>query len=185
MNFTIPKQKYTGQLSDTGNPIQLPSVFNKIDKISKVNSKYALKEGTINLDYGSGKYDNVTTKLALRGITNVAFDPYNRTPSHNENVLTFLSQNPADTVTCSNVLNIAENYEIRKSIYTNIHNSLKIGGIAYFHVNEGNRSGIPSILEGLNIFQANRRLSFYYYEICNLNLFSIVEKKGGLIIAIK
>lgn len=185
MEFIMPKQLYTGQLSDTGNPMRLPSVFNKINKLSKRDNKYVLRNGTINLDYGSGKYDNITTELAKQGITNVSYDPYNRSEQHNKNVINFLSQHPADTVTCSNVLNIIENEEIRKSIYYNIFSSLKNGGIAYFHVSEGDRSGVPVILKDYNIFQANRRLSFYYYEISDLNIFSIVEKKGGLIIAFK
>lgn len=185
MNFIIPKQQYTGQLSDTGNPMRLPSVFNKINKLSKKDSKYALKSNTINLDYGSGKYDNVTIELAKKKITNISYDPYNRSEQHNMNIINFLSQNPVDTVTCSNVLNIIESKEIRQSIYYNIFNSLKAGGIAYFHVNEGNRSGISTILEDYNIFQSNRRLSFYYYEMNDLAIFSTIEKAGGLIIAFK
>ena len=185
MEFIIPKQQYTGKLSDTGNSMRLPSVFNKINKLSKRDDKYSLKQGTINLDYGAGKYDNITTELAKQGITNVSYDPYNRSEQHNRNVINFLSQCPADTVTCSNVLNIIENKEIRESIYYNIFNSLKDGGVAYFHVNEGDRSGVPVVLKDYNLFQSNRRLSFYYCEICDLNIFKTIEKKGGLIIAFK
>ena len=68
MEFIIPKQQYTGKLSDTGNSMRLPSVFNKINKLSKRDDKYSLKQGTINLDYGAGKYDNITTELAKQGM---------------------------------------------------------------------------------------------------------------------
>ena len=39
------------------------------------------QSGNFNLDYGGGKYDDVTELLARLGVTNKVFDPFNRTKS--------------------------------------------------------------------------------------------------------
>lgn len=59
----------------------------------------------VNLDYGGGRYDDGTEYLAQYGITNLVYDPFNCSESHNQNVLNILNNKKADTATCLNVLN--------------------------------------------------------------------------------
>ena len=56
-----------------------------------------------NLDYGGGKYDAGTEFLSQCHITNYVYDPNNRTPEHNAEVL---AKAPYPTVTMLNVLNV-------------------------------------------------------------------------------
>ena len=63
--------------------------------------------GSLNLDYGGGRFDNVTEYLAEQDVVNVVYDKYNRSAEHNREVLQIVRKNGgADTVTCSNVLNV-------------------------------------------------------------------------------
>lgn len=153
------------------NSSKLPALF-KMVKFDK---------GSINLDFGGGKFDNVAEYLKNEyGATNLVYDKYNRSSEHNREVLNQVRKNGgADTVTCSNVLNVIKEPEARLAVIKNCKNYLKPGGTAYFTVYEGKGNGNEGSTKAG--YQLNRKTADYLDEI--KSVFSNVIRKGKLIIA--
>jgi hypothetical protein len=152
-------------------------------KLPAVFSMVKFKPGTINADIGGGKFDNVAEYLKDKyDATNLVYDPYNRSSEHNSEVIKTIDKNGgADTVTCSNVLNVIKEPEARRSIIQNCYEFLKNGGTAYFTVYTGNKSGVG--LATKSGYQLNLPTSAYIDEIGEV--FSNVSRKGKLIVARK
>lgn len=157
------------------NSSKLPAVFNKV----KFNP------GTINLDYGGGKFDNATEFLANQDVDNLIFDKFNRSDEHNKNVIKKIRQNGgADTATCSNVLNVIKERDIRvNEVIKNIYSLLKSGGTAYFTVYEG--TGAGDSRETKAGYQLNKKTADYVEEIEEIFGKGNVVRKGSVIIAKK
>lgn len=152
------------------NSSKLPAIFGLVEFLPD----------TINLDYGGGRFDNATAFLAEKGVTNLVFDPYNRPYDHNKRVLSEVRENGgADTVTCSNVLNVIKERENRLEVIRNIKQLLKLDGVAYFTVYEGDKSGNESpTVKG---YQLNQSTDKYIEDISSI--FTNVQRKGKLITA--
>ena len=154
------------------NSNKLPAIFNLVQ----------FKADTINLDYGGGKFDNATQFLQTKDVTNLIYDPYNRSSQHNNDVLSAIRKNGgADTATCSNVLNVIKEENARLVVIKNIYKLLKSGGTAYFTVYEGNGSGEGKVTSAG--YQLNKKTLEYIEEI--QQVFSNVSRKGKVIIAKK
>lgn len=163
------EQKYSSAATSI-NSAKLPALFNMVD----------FEEGSINLDYGGGRFDNVAEYLDSEyGATNLVYDKYNRSADHNREVLNKVRQNGgADTVTCSNVLNVIAEESERLAVLRNCKRFLKSGGTCYITVYEGNGTG-----EGAETkagYQLNRKTKDYEDEI--KQVFSTVTRKGKLFI---
>lgn len=175
MNEGVELVKAKQEISSAGTSInssKLPMVFKKIN----------FTKDTINLDFGGGRFDNVAEYLKGFGAVNLVYDPYNRTDTHNKAVLeTIEKNNGADSITCSNVLNVVKEDEAREAIIKNCYKLLKSGCKAYFTVYEGNGTnvGAPSS-KG---FQLNRKTADYVEEISKV--FGSVTVKSKIIIAKK
>ena len=112
------------------NDKKVPEVFSKIGK--------KLKPGTINVDYGGGRFDNVAEYLTKFDVINLVIDPFNRSAEHNQEVLqTLRAAGGADTATCANVLNVIKEQENRIGVLKNIRRCVKPGGTIYFWIYEG------------------------------------------------
>ena len=136
------------------------------------------RPNTINLDYGGGKYDNATEYLAKKEVNNLIYDPYNRTEKHNNEVLTLIEESGgADTATCSNVLNVIKELEVRREILQHMRKLVKVGGDIYITVYEG--SGDGNERETKCGYQLNRKTEDYVAEI--EKTFAFVDRKGKLI----
>lgn len=165
------EQEYTSANTSI-NSSKLPAIFKLIN----------LSPNTINLDFGGGRFDNASEYLATKDVTNLIYDPYNRSSEHNKNVLdTIRKNNGADTATCSNVLNVIKEENARHIVIQNIYNLLKSNGIAYFTVYEGTGKGNEGATK--SGYQLNRKTVDYVDEI--KEVFSNVSRKGKLIIANK
>lgn len=165
------EQEYTSANTSI-NSSKLPAIFKLIN----------LSPNTINLDFGGGRFDNASEYLATKDVTNLIYDPYNRSSEHNKNVLdTIRKNNGADTATCSNVLNVIKEENARHTVIQNIYNLLKSNGIAYFTVYEGTGKGNEGATK--SGYQLNRKTVDYVDEI--KEVFSNVTRKGKLIIANK
>lgn len=153
------------------NSSKIPTLFHLVD----------FKDGSLNLDYGGGKFDNVADYLESEyGATNLVYDPYNRSSEHNKAVLDQVRKNGgADTVTCSNVLNVIKEPSARLAVIRNCKNYLKNGGTAYFTVYVGDGSGVGKVTS--KGYQLNQKTPWYVDEISQV--FSNVSRKGQLIIA--
>ena len=165
------EQEYTSANTSI-NSSKLPAIFKLIN----------LSPNTINLDFGGGRFDNASEYLAAKDVTNLIYDPYNRSSEHNKNVLdTIRKNNGADTATCSNVLNVIKEENARYTVIQNIYNLLKSNGIAYFTVYSGSKDG--NSRKTKSGYQMNQPLSFYLPEI--QSIFPNAKRKGQLIIANK
>ena len=171
MTAEFVEQEY-GSAVTSINSTRLPSIFSLVK----------FRPGTVNCDVGGGKFDNATTYLRDLDVTNLVYDPYNRSSEHNNQVLETLAEvSGADTTTCSNVLNVIAERSARLTVIKNCKNFLRPGGTAYFTVYEGNRSGEGKADAKRDTFQLNRRTEDYVDEI--VEVFSNVTRKGKLIIA--
>lgn len=152
------------------NSSKIPALFSMVD----------FKEGSINLDYGGGRFDNVAEYLQDKyGATNLVYDKYNRSADHNREVLNQVRQNGgADTVTCSNVLNVIAEESERLAVLRNCKRYLKSGGTCYITVYEGNGKGEGAPTK--SGYQLNRKTKDYEDEI--KKVFSSVTRKGKLFI---
>lgn len=137
---------------------------------------------TINLDYGGGRFETATNFLKTMGVKNLVYDPYNRSSSHNRDVLDEIKEEGgADTATCNNVLNVIAEKESRMRVIKNIHHLLKDDGKAYFCIYKGDGSQIPK--ETKSGFQNNIPTKAYVPEI--QEVFSKVSITKDIIIAEK
>lgn len=163
------EQKYSSAATSI-NSSKLPALF-KLVKFEK---------GSLNLDYGGGRFDNVAEYLEKEyGATNLVYDKYNRSSTHNKEVLDKVRQNGgADTVTCSNVLNVIAEESERQAVLRNCKRFLKSGGTCYITVYEG--SGTGEGAETKAGYQLNRKTAGYEEEI--KKVFSNVTRKGKLFI---
>lgn len=124
--------------------------------------KISWKPGDINLDYGGGKYEKATMWLLEQGVTNLVYDPFNRSAAHNKTVLELAKD--AETTTCFNVLNVIKEDKIRKKVIKECKR--KNTKTIYFSVWEGNKSseGAPSKGKKRS-WQNNRPLKEYLEEV--------------------
>jgi hypothetical protein len=152
------------------NSSKLPAIFNLVD----------FKSGSLNLDFGGGKFDNATEFLAQQDVESLVYDPYNRTAEHNKEVLRKVVENGgADTITLSNVLNVIAEEESRLAVLRNCKKLLKSSGTLYVTVYEGTGKGDSK--ETKSGYQLNKKTVDYLDEISSV--FSDVSRKGKLIIA--
>ena len=117
--------------------------------------------GNVNLDYGGGKYDDVTDHLRdTFEVTNLVYDPFNRDATHNMDISYKLtSQTGADTCTMSNVLIVIQGETFRHRALVNAKHMMKHGAKIYITVYDGDRSG--SGCETAKGWQENRSTKSY------------------------
>ena len=165
------EQKYNSAITSI-NSSKLPALFSKVK----------FEPDTINLDYGGGKFDNVADYLSSKyNCTNLVYDKYNRDSSHNAEVLKQVRDNGgADTVTCSNVLNVIAEPEVRQEVIKDLKRYLKPGGTCYITVYEGNASGTGKANDKRQSYQTNMKLDDYIPEV--KKVFSNVTKSKGMLI---
>jgi len=169
--WEIPEQEFTS--ADTSiNSSKLPTTFNFVD----------WQSGTKNADIGGGRFDNATEFLGKQGVTNVVFDPFNRSKEHNEKAVEQIRGGQSDTATVNNVLNVIQEPGNRRLVIMQAHNALKEGGTAYFKIYEGARDNQPK--QTSKGWQENRLAKDYMSEVA-LVFGDEVTVKGDIVIAKK
>ena len=134
--------------------------------------KVEWESGSINLDYGGGKYDHATEYLSGLGVVNHVYDPYNRSEDHNKRSL----RCKPDTITCFNVLNvIQEDFVI--DIILEVFKGFKVP--VYITTYEGNRSGQGK--ETTKGYQRHQKLTSY---IPMISKHFTISRKGNLLTCI-
>ena len=149
-------------------------------KLPVLYGKVAFQTGTVNLDIGGGRFDNVTNYLAERGVKNYIYDPYNRSAEHNAAVAKVTQEGQSDTVTISNVLNVIDSVDGRRQVLENAVDAVKADGTVYITVYEGDGSGVARTT-GKDQFQLNRKTVDYVAEV--QEYFDDVTVKNKVIIA--
>lgn len=162
-------QEFTSENTSINNS-RLPAVFNMV----------SFEPGTVNIDYGGGKFDNVAEYLTQYDVVNLVYDPYNRTAEHNKEVIRLVREHGgADTATCSNVLNVIKEPEVRLNVLNNIKKLVKPNGKIYITVYEGKGNNVEGPTKAG--YQLNRKTAEYMDEI--QQVFPDAKRKGKLIVA--
>lgn len=166
-DITEMDQEYTSEKTSI-NSNKLPAIFKLVD----------WKPGTINLDFGGGKFDNAAEYLSEYDVTNLVYDPYNRSKAHNQDVIKQIkSAGGADTATCSNVLNVIKEPDVRRNVLTNIKRLVKPTGKVFITVYEGSGKGDEGPTK--SGYQLNRKTEDYLEEV--KEVFPDAKRKGKLI----
>lgn len=130
------KQEYTSAKSSIK---QVPAGFGIVDKY------FGWQPHTYNLDIGGGKYDLMTEKLKEKNVTNIIYDPYNRSEKENDFAIFLCESLQFHTVTIFNVLNVIKEYECQLDVIKLAYNSLKPNGYVFVrstYMNPNKRSGV-------------------------------------------
>lgn len=146
-----------------------------------------MKNGDINLDIGGGKYDIATNELYKHGVTNLIYDPFNRSYDHNLEMLKIVNEaGGADTITILNVLNVIKEESNRKCVLLMAHETLKQGGTIIILIYEGDRKNART---GLSRATGNDRWQNFFAKEVYLDeikpIFPNAYIHNGLIIATK
>lgn len=159
------------------NKEKLPATFGTIDKKKMVDPK-----GKIIADIGGGKFDNAVKWAQERDGKLYVYDPFNRSAEHNQEVIGKIAGGKADIATVNNVLNVIKEPEARARVIRQAANVVKPGGMAYFLIYEGDKSGEGKD-KGKGRWQNNLPTRAYVDEIAQF--FDDVKIKHGLIVATK
>lgn len=160
-------QEFTSENTSI-NSTKLPAIFKMV----------SFEPGTINIDYGGSRFDNVADYLTQYDVINLVYDPYNRSKEHNDEVIqTIRSAGGADTATCSNVLNVIKEPEVRLNVLRNMKKLVKPSGKIYITVYEGSGKGDEGPTK--SGYQLNRKTMDYLEEI--QQVFPDATRKGKLI----
>lgn len=122
-------QEFTSKNTSV-NSGDVPAVFKMVN----------FEPGTVNLDYGGGRFDNVAEYLVDYDVINLVYDPFNREDAHNREVIKLLWEcDGADSATCANVLNVIKEYDARHQVLVKMKKLMKPGAPAYFIFYEGSK----------------------------------------------
>lgn len=158
------------------------SAETSLNQVPALMKRVSWRSGTKNLDVGGGKYEAATDYLRSHGVRNIVFDPFNRETAHNRAVYAEMRDGGVDTVTCCNVLNVIDGAKARQNVILQCAKALKSGGVAYFSVYEGDKSGVGRRTKA-DCWQNNRRTESYVGEI--ERSFGKVDRHGQVIEARK
>ena len=157
-------QEFTSE-NTSMNKTHIPAVF----------SKAKFEPGTLNVDYGGGRYDNAADYLSGMDVINIVLDPFNRNKKHNREGINLIREHGgADTATCSNVLNVIKEPESRIQVLENIKKLVRPGGTVYIYIHEGNKDDVEGPTR--NGYQLNRKTDRYLDEV--RQVFPNAQQKG-------
>lgn len=148
-------------------------------KVPAIFKMVHFEPGTVNCDFGGGKFNTAAEYLEQYDIVNLVYDPYNRSSEHNREVIRLIREHGgADTATCSNVLNVIKEPEVRQNVLKNISKLVKSGGTVYITVYEGKGNNAEGPTK--SGYQLNRKTADYLEEI--QEVFPDAKRKGKLIV---
>jgi hypothetical protein len=156
------------------------SANTSINAITSIYNKVTFPKGTEILDYGGGRYDTNANHLKPSGVLLKVYDPYNRTPKHNEAVLRHFKSG-AEVIVCANVLNVIKEDEVILNVLRHINMLLK--GTAYIQIYEGDKTGNSK--QTSKGYQRNQKTAEYIKLLDNVFDSSIIKRKGNILIVSK
>lgn len=137
--------------------------------------------GSTVLDYGGGKYDSNVEFMAEKGVIVKVYDPFNRSPAHNESVMKYFKAHTPDYIVNSNVLNVIKEDNVVEGIINTIHKLAGPQTTCYFAIYEGNKTGIgKATTKG---YQRNEPTKNYMPMV--QKKFKTVIRQGNIIVAYK
>ena len=172
---------YPDQLYDSAetsiNVSKKPAGYNELKKRGDI------KEGDLIVDIGGGKFDNLVDDAAEQGATVKVYDPFNRSPEHNKDVVESVRDGKADMAMSHNVLNVIQEDKNIINIARQAENAIKPNGKAHFSVYEGTGKGEGKVTT--KGFQRNQKTQDYIRLIEEVFGKGNVTKKGKIITATK
>lgn len=172
--------KYEDEIKEIGQEFTSENTSINSSKLPAIFRLVNFEPGTTNLDFGGGKFDNAADYLSQYDVINLVYDPYNRSAAHNAEVIRLIREaGGADTATCSNVLNVIKEPEVRNNVLQNIKKLVKPGGEVYITVYEGTGDGDEGPTKAG--YQLNRKTADYVDEI--REVFPDAQRRGKLIVA--
>jgi hypothetical protein len=149
------------QTRNSGELVTVSDVLDDTEGLAAMDT-LPLKKGSRNLDLGGGHFDGPSKHIwKSYRVTNLVYDPYNRSKNHNSNIRAKVRKHPVDSVTSCSVLNVILDKTKRKAHIQFAYKSLKSEGIAFFKIWRGNNSRIPNT----ETFQSNKEAKYYLKEI--------------------
>ena len=140
----VDQHREVQKISSAGTSVnQMPAVLRLLKKIydpEKWQGARFWVDTKMVLDYGGGKYDQLTDAFAEMGIVSLVYDPFNRGEDHNKLVLKILKARKADIGICSNVLNVIREPAARTETLEHLKIGVKEGGQIFITVYEGDKS---------------------------------------------
>jgi len=174
--WETPPQAITS--ADTSiNQSKLPAGYTKLKKLG------IFEEGQTVVDIGGGRFDNAVEDLAKEGVDLKVFDPFNRTPEHNQAVKKAVADGGADVAVSNNTLNVIEETENIKRVIQQAENAIKPGDKAYFTVYAGDGKGKGKTTS--KGYQRNEPTSAYVPRVEEVFGAGNVVRNGNLITATK
>ena len=147
--WSTKKQQYTSAKTS----------INQIPKpVKRLLNANELKDRSVNLDIGGGKYDTMSDYLARWGLKNYVYDPYNRSKEHNRMVIEKTKNGHADSVTIFNVLNVIKEKENQIRVLKQAKNALKKGGKVFIYSNYYVKDKKPGAVPGRDSYQQYYKL---------------------------
>ena len=172
---------YPDQLYDSAetsiNVSKKPAGYNELKKRGEI------KEGDLIVDIGGGKFDNLVDDAAEQGATVKVYDPFNRSPEHNKDVVDSVRDGKADMAMSHNVLNVIQEDKNIIDIARQAENAVKPGGKAHFSVYEGTGKGEGKVTT--KGYQRNQKTQDYIPLIEEVFGKGNVTRKGKIITATK
>jgi hypothetical protein len=174
-------QYYTGSLPAEGYEKNPSSAHTARSQVPAMFRRINFEPGRLNLDMGSGPYNKGADYLEEQGVINYSYDPYNLDRETNQSSLAIVqSAGGADTVTVANTLNVIKNKQDRAALIEQAAGFLSPGGVAFFQVYEGDKSG-KGRKTGPDSWQSNKPAAGYMKEL--EPYFGSVERRGSVLIA--
>ena len=146
----MTKQQYTSEKTSLKH---VPALIQSI----------SFKAGTINLDFGGGKYDLASEYLLTQQVVNLVYDPFNRSDLHNDSVLNVLQRHKAYSATVANVLNVIKEDSVILEALLQVKSLVRYGGGIYISIYEGNKTGVGK--ETTKGWQRNEKAKAYLEKV--------------------
>ncbi|NDG21844.1 MAG: hypothetical protein EB162_04225, partial [Euryarchaeota archaeon] len=138
------------------------------------------KSGDRNLDLGGGKFDLGVKQLKEYGVESRVHDKFNRDEAHNKKVEAWYENDPVDTVTIANVLNVIKEKEARAEVLQQAYDALRDGGKVYISVYHDSKKEAGETSKG---WQNHMPIREYLPEV--RKVFPNARVERGIIVASK
>ena len=141
------------------------------------------KDGSVNIDIGSGKFKTVQKFLKSKcNVYSILYDPFMQPSSQNQKAVQWVKEHNTFSSTVSNVLNVIAEEDVVLNTINQASRAIVEDGISIFTIYEGDKSGEGAPV-GNDGYQRNQSTADYV-PMCQ-QYFSNVDRTGNVIICSK
>lgn len=149
-----------------------------------------IKPGQTGVDFGGGKYDKGVAHVAAHGAKLHVYDPFNRTPEHNQEVERKMT-GKAKYVGCHNVVNVIKEREHRVEALQKMKSFMGDSAVGHVTVHQGDKDGKSRITksekDGSTCWQNHQKTDWYENEVRGVfgDTHDIKRYEGGYVMTPK